>query len=313
MKIKIFLLSALMVLGGARFAIGQTSMRDVQSQVSQPMSGLPDSLKNTWTIGGLVSLSFSQGSSSNWSAGAQDFSMSLSSIDNFFAVYKKGMNRWDNTLSLNYGFTQTTEQGLQKNSDLIDLTSRYSRKFDSTSKWSASAMFDYRSQFTNGYNYYQSVTGKDSNQLISGFNSPAYILLAPGFQYQPVAYFGIFLSPIASRWTVCTNKMLAPSFGIDTGKTSTYMLGAYASITYNHQLFKNVSYNGRLDLYSNYLKHPGDVDIYWTNQLVMKINKVLSATYSMSIIYDDEATRPDGTLWGTQFQSLLGIGLAVKL
>lgn len=310
---KFFFLSALMVLIGTQFAIGQTSIKDLQTQASQPLSGLPDSLKKTWTIGGLISLNFSQGSSSNWSAGAQDFSMALSSIDNFFAVYKKGMNRWDNTLSLNYGFTQTTDQGLQKNSDLIDLTSKFSRQFDSTSKWSASAMFDYRSQFTNGYNYYQSVTGKDSNQLISGFMSPAYIMLSPGFQYQPTGYFGIFLSPISSRWVICTNKALAPNYGIDTGKTSTYMLGAYASITYNHQLFKNVSYNGRLDLYSDYLKNPQNIDIYSTNQLVMKINKVLSATYSLSIIYDNTATRPDGTLWGTQLQSLLGIGLALKL
>jgi hypothetical protein len=101
MKTKIFLLSTLMVLTGARFAIGQTAIKTLQSAASQPMSGLPDSLKNTWTIGGLVTLNFSQGTSSNWSAGAQDFSMSLSSVDNFFAVYKKGKNRWDNTLSLN--------------------------------------------------------------------------------------------------------------------------------------------------------------------------------------------------------------------
>lgn len=312
MKTKHFLLSALIVLVGTPFAEAQTSMRDIQNQASQPLGGLPDSIKKPWTIGGLVTLNFAQGSSSNWSAGAQDFSMSLNSVDNFFAVYKKGRSRWDNTFQANYGFTQTTEQGLQKTSDLLDLTSKYGYQLDS-SKWSLSALFDYRSQFTNGYNYYKSVTGKDSNQLISGFNAPAYILLSPGFQYTPVAYFSIFLSPVSSRWVVCTNRALAPNYGIDTGKTSTYMLGAYASITYNHQLFKNVGYNGRLDLYSNYLKNPQNINVYMTNQLIMKINKVLSATYSLSIIYDNTEHRPDGTAWGTQLQSLLGIGLAVKI
>ena len=294
-------------------AFGQNAIKDLQSQASQPLTGLPDSLKKTWTIGGLLSLTFSQGSSSNWAGGAQDFSMALNTANSFFAVYKKGLNRWDNTLVLNYGFTQTSQQGLQKSSDLIDLTSKYARQIDSASKWSFALMADFRSQFTNGYNYGKSVTGADSNQLISGFLSPAYILISPGFQWQPVGYFGVFLSPLSSRITVCTNQTLAPNFGIDSGKTVFYQLGAYASITYNHQILKNVVYNGRLDLYTDYLKNFGDVDVYFTNQLIMKINKILSATYSLSIIYDDNAKRPDGTLWGTQLQSLLGIGLAVKL
>jgi len=133
-------------------------MKDIQNAASQPLTGLPDSIKKTWTIGGLLSLNFSQGSNSNWSAGGQDFSMALTTADNFFAIYKQGLNRWDNTLVMNYGFTQTTDQGLQKNSDLLDLTSKYSRQFDTTSRWAASVMFDYRSQFTNGYNYYKSVS-----------------------------------------------------------------------------------------------------------------------------------------------------------
>jgi hypothetical protein len=312
MRLKTMALSALIVLAGSDLALGQNVIKDIQNQANQPLSGIPDSLKKTWTLGGLITLNFTQGSSSNWSAGAQDFSMALNSVNNFFAIYKKGKNRWDNTLNLSYGFTQTTQQGLQKNSDLIDLTSRYGRQLDS-SHWSVGALFDFRSQFTNGYNSYTSVTGKDSNQLVSGFMSPAYILISPGFTYTPVAYFSIFMSPVSSRLTVCTNKALAPNYGIDTGKSVLYEFGAFASITYNHQLFKNVVYNGRVDLYTDYLKQFGDINVYWTNQLVMKINKVLSATYSLAIIYDDNARRPDGSLWGTQLQSLLGIGLAVKL
>ncbi|HTJ12889.1 MAG TPA: DUF3078 domain-containing protein [Dinghuibacter sp.] len=312
MKINGLLVSAAFVLASVNLVLGQNVIKDIQNQAGQQLTGLPDSIKKTWTLGGLITLNFSQGSSSNWSAGAQDFSMSLTSINNFFAVYKKGKNTWENTLNLSYGFTQTSQLGLQKNSDLIDLTSRYGRQLDS-SHWAASLLFDYRSQFSNGYNYYTSSTGKDSNQLISGFMSPAYILLSPGFEYKPTGYFGIFLSPVSSRLIVCTNKNLAPNYGIDTGKTTLYMLGAFASVTYNHQILKNVLYNGRLDLYSNYLKNAGDVNVYFTNQLAMKINKILSATYSLAIIYDDNARRPDGTLWGTQLQSLLGVGLALKL
>jgi hypothetical protein len=312
MRMKTYVIATLLLISITPSLRAQNAIKDIANQASQPMAGLPDSLKKTWTLGGLITLSFSQGSSSNWAAGAQDFTMALNTVDNFFAVYKRGRVRWDNTFNVNYGFTQTSDLGLQKSSDLWDLTSRYSYQLDS-SHWSASLMFDGRSQFTNGYNYYTNQQGKDSNQLISKAFAPAYFLLSPGFTYTPVAYFSIFLSPASSRITVCTDKDLSPNFGLDTGKSVLYQFGAYASITYNHAIAKNVVYNGRLDLYTNYLKQFGDINVYWTNQLAFKINKLLSATYSMSIIYDDNATRPDGSLWGTQFQSLLGIGLALKL
>ncbi|TDW99404.1 DUF3078 domain-containing protein [Dinghuibacter silviterrae] len=291
---------------------GQNSIKDIQSASGQTFSGKPDSLRQGWTVGALLGLTFAQASSSNWAAGAQDFTMSLNTADNFWAFYKKGRVSWDNTLTANYGFTNTTDLGLQKSSDLFDLLSRYGYQLDS-GKWFISAMFDFRSQFTNGYNYYKNQQGKDSNQLISQFMAPAYILLSPGVQYKPKDWFSLFLSPVSARWIVSTNKTLAPSFGIDTGKSVLFQFGAFASAIFNKSIAKNVVYTARLDLYSNYLKNFGDIDVYSTNQIAMKVNKVLTATYNLNIIYDDNARRPNGTLWGTQFQSILGIGLAVKL
>ena len=122
--------------------------------------------------------------------------MSLNTSDNFWAFYKRGKNSWDNTLTINYGFTSTSDLGLQKSSDMFDLLSRYGHQIDS-SKWYLSAMFDFRSQFTNGYNYYRNIQGKDSNQLISQFMAPAYILLSPGVEYKPKDWFSLFLSPVS--------------------------------------------------------------------------------------------------------------------
>lgn len=293
-------------------ATAQNSVKDMQSSSTQTFSGKPDSLKQGWTVGGLLGLNFGQASSSNWAAGAQDFTMSLNTTDALWAFYKKRRDSWDNTLTMNYGFTQTTDLGLQKSSDLFDFLSRYGHKLDS-SKWYVSAMFDLRSQFTNGYNYYKNVQGKDSNQLISRFMAPAYILLSPGVEYKPKDWFSLFLSPISARWIVSTDKDLAPSFGIDSGKSVLFQLGAFASAVLNKTIAKNVVYTARLDLYTNYLKNFGDVDVYSTNQIAMKVNKVLTATYNLNLIYDDNARRPDGTLWGTQFQSILAVGLAVKV
>ena len=55
-----------------------------------------DSSLNNWNQGILYNLSVAQASLANWSAGGDDFSMSVSSIFNSYANYKKDKHNWDN-------------------------------------------------------------------------------------------------------------------------------------------------------------------------------------------------------------------------
>jgi hypothetical protein len=50
-----------------------------------------------------------------------------------------------------------------------------------------------------------------------------------------------------------------------------------------------VSIENRLNLYSNYLDNPQNVDIDYQMHLVMKINKYLSANVALQTIYDDNS------------------------
>ena len=106
------------------------------------------------------------------------------------------------------------------------------------------------------------------------------------------------------------------AFGVDSGKNVKLELGAYASITYNKKIGANSVYNGRLDLFSNYRHKPGNIDIYWTNVLSVKVTKVISMTCTVNVIYDDDikSVKDDGTVGGPkpQIQEVLGIGLALK-
>ena len=74
------------------------------------------------------------------------------------------------------------------------------------------------------------------------------------------------------------------------------------------------SYKSRLDLYSNYLKNPQNIDLYWTNLLNMKLTKYLTLTYSLDMIYDDDVRLfgPNNTSPATQIKSMLGVGFLVK-
>lgn len=95
-----------------------------------------------WTTGGLISLDFAQSSFTNWAAGGQN-ALSITSIFNTFANYKKGKNSWDNSIGLAYGMLQSGHSALQKNEDKIDLSSKYGRY--ALDHWYYSALLNFKS------------------------------------------------------------------------------------------------------------------------------------------------------------------------
>jgi len=271
-----------------------------------------DTTRWNWKRGGLVNFALAQGSLSNWAAGGDNFSLTVSSYLNYFVYYQRKRISWDNNLDINLGYVQTTSLGGRKNDDRFGFTSKYGYKMDTTGKWFLSALYDFRSQFFDGYTYNNNIGTFSSTVL-----SPAYALLSLGFDYKPTNRLSVFLSPLTSRLVIVTNEILSQqgAYGVDTGKHVKNELGAFATINYKNDFGKSVNYKGRLDLFSNYLDHAQNINVFMTNQFAFKINKYFSATYSLDFIYDDKV------LFGTapnqhaalQTKSLLGIGFLKKL
>jgi hypothetical protein len=264
-----------------------------------------------WNTGGLFNLNIGQGTQSNWAAGGDDFSFSVNSYLGLYGFYKKGKYSWDNTLELNYGLINTTSVGTRKNDDRIDLLSKGG--YGLTKNLSLSGLFNFHSQFAKGYNY-----DKDgSKTLLSDFLSPAYILLGLGLDYKPVEGLSIYVSPITARWTIVNNDTLSAhgDYGVDSGQKVRTEIGAFASINYLKKITKTILYKGRLDLFSNYAHNPQNVDLTMTNMFQAEISKVFSVNLNINLIYDDDVKQfgPNGDSPALQFQSVLGIGLAVKL
>ncbi|MBS1602074.1 MAG: DUF3078 domain-containing protein [Bacteroidetes bacterium] len=269
-----------------------------------------DTTKMTWKTGGLYNLNFNQAALSNWSAGGDKSALSLSTLLNLYAYYKDGRRSWDNTLLLAYGITNTTSLGTRKSDDRMDLVSKYG--YDVGKKWYLSALFNFRSQFSAGYNY----VDQNTKVLTSNFLSPGYFLLSLGMDYKPNDNFSLFLSPLTARMIVVGNDSLAGvgAFGVDSGKHSRFELGAFTSINYKTNLSKTAVYTGRLDLFSNYLRRPQDVTLYMTNILAVKVTRLISMNLSVTLIYDNDikSVHSDGTIGGPalQLQEIMGIGLA---
>lgn len=268
-----------------------------------------DTIKWSWKRGGLFNLNLSQGSLSNWAAGGDNFSLALTTYVNYFMLYQRGRHTWDNNLDFNFGFVKTSSLGSRKNDDRLDFLSKYGYSIDTSKKLYISGLFNFRTQLFDGYNYDGS-TGTYS----STFLSPAYLLLSLGLDYKPVKDFSIFVSPITSRFVIVGSERIASKglYGVDTGHHVATEFGAFASLNYGKELLKNVVYKGRMDLFSNYLHKPGNIDLYMTNLLTFKINKFLSATYELDAIYDDDVRLfgPGKQSAALQLKSMIGIGLS---
>jgi hypothetical protein len=268
-----------------------------------------DTVPKTWKTGGLFSLSLAQGSLSNWAAGGDKFSLSLNTFINAYAFYKKGKHSWDNNLDFYFGYLKTTSLGTRKNDDRIEYLSKYGYALNP--KLNVSGLFDIRTQFFKGYAY----PDPNTKVFTSDFFAPAYILLSPGLDYHPAKNLSIFVSPATARWIVVKDTILSTLYGFEAGKKSDFQFGAYVSINYMANLGKVVTYAGKLDLFSNYRHNPQNIDFYMTNLFAAKLSKILSATYSLTLIYDDDIRQfgPNLNAPRLQLQSLFGAGILVKL
>lgn len=286
------------------------TVKGLQSESNKTIKKDPnDTIPKTWKTGGLFSLNLAQGSLSNWAAGGDKFSISINTFINAYAFYKKGRNSWDNNFDFYLGYINTTSLGTRKNDDRVEYLSKYGYALNP--KLNIGALFDIRTQFFKGYAY------PDANTKVytSNFFAPAYILLSPGFDYHPVKNLSIFVSPVTARWIIVRDTALSVLYGVEAGKKRIFQFGAYASIAYTTGLGKIVTYNGKLDLFSNYRDNPQNIDLYMTNLFAAKISNILSVTYSLTLIYDDDIRLfgPNFNSPRMQLQSLFGAGLLVKL
>ncbi len=278
----------------------------VESAYSQE----PSDTTKIWTVNGSSSINFSQVSLTNWSEGG-DGSVSGTFLFGLNANQKKEKHYWDNSFAAEYGMVKNQSQGMRKSVDKLALSSKYG--YDIGKPWYFSTLFDFKTQFANGYNY------PNTEDYISKLMAPGYMNLALGFDYKPNDNFSAMLSPLGTKFTFVMDDYLSDqgAFGVDPGEQFRAEMGAYIkSVFQKKSLLTNVDFETKLDLFSNYLKDPQNIDINWEMKLDMKINKYLSANFGTNLRYDNDIKFIDseGIKHGprTQFKQFLGVGLAYK-
>jgi hypothetical protein len=301
------LLFVLILMGAQAASAQNVAVAKLRSETSRTIKKDNDTSYFNWKQGGMYNFNLSQSSLSNWAAGGDNFNMAINSYFNYFAYFQKPRQSWDNNLDLNLGFVQSTSLGGRKNDDRVDIISKYGYRIDTTGMWYLSGLFNFRSQFFDGYSF----SGSNSN-FTSSFLSPAYIILSAGLDFKPNNTFSVFFSPLTSRTTLVLNTQLSDlgSYGVPVGKKINRETGLFVTVNYSNTIAPNVTYKGRADFFSNYYEKPENINLYMTNMFTFKINKYFSATYSLDLMYDDKIKifGPLKKSPGLQLKSIIGIG-----
>jgi len=254
-----------------------------------------DTPKEGWTKTGNISLLLNQSSFTNWLAGGQNNLAGNLGV-NYDLNYTKGDWTWDNKFIAAYGITKIKGQDTQKTDDRLELNSILGKK--ARNFWYYSAFINFKTQLESGFDV-------DSGIKTTHFFSPAYLQFGLGFLWKKSNNLKINIAPTTARYIFVHKHFtaLGESFGVEQGETSRLEFGAGIGAYYKLNIMENVSMENILNLYTNYLEDIQNVDLDYTMNLVMRINKYLSANLSFQTIYDDNAFQ------GFQIREVFGLGL----
>jgi hypothetical protein len=241
---------------------------------------------------------------SNWKGGGIN-SIGATSLFNYKFNYKHLRRSWDNEIDLAYGFVNNSGQGYRKTIDRIFLDTKYG--YEISKNWSLFTSLNLLSQFARGYKY----NDDNTSVLISDSFAPAFITAAVGFEYHPVEYFKVRLSPLAPRVTLVENptrftKSVGPQpYGVDSTKTARFEWLAFQLLAeFNKEIAPNLNLKWRYMMYANYetlslktIDHRIDLD------LVAKVNKYVNVSIGGILLYDYDQDS------GVQLSQVFSLGL----
>ena len=264
---------------------------------------------SSWTYGGNGGVNLSQISLSNWAAGGEN-AVGFDLLLNYSADYKQNKHLCQNRFEMAYGFNRTESDGTKKTNDKLYFSSTYG--YEITKSLYLSALLNFNTQLAKGYDY-----KTDPRTYISRFMSPGYLTTGLGLTWNPKAWVTATFSAISWRGTFVDSRILSDegAFGVDPGDHLFSEMGGNLKVEMKYEFLKNMTIYSRVDLFSNYLDSPQNVDVRWDVQLNMTVNKWFSANITTNMIYDNDTKiqQKDGSKGPRlQFKESLGIGFQVS-
>jgi hypothetical protein len=256
-------------------AVDNRTLRDVRTIYVKP---------NYWRYHSEASFIFNQAYLSNWAKGGESSIsgvLDLTGNANYNNTAKKLV--WTNQGRLKHGFVKPQEKSIRRNLDLFEVNSKLNTKAFGRFDFSSTAQF--KTQFAKGYDY------KTSDTIpVSNFLSPAIITLGMGLDYKPNKETSINFAPLSYKGTFVSDTAMIDQkkYGIDDDRKARHEPGA--SLTVNHKFspVKNITISNRVQLFTNYIDSPQNIDIDWEMIATMSLNWFTDVRLNTHFIFDDD-------------------------
>ncbi len=191
---------------------------------------------NYWTNSLTTQINVGQTGLTNWAAGG-DNTFTLKGYIDGNCNWAKDKMFWNNRLQLEYGTLYSSSKPLlQKSNDRFYFESKWGHRI--VEQLYASANFDFKTQFSKGYNYatpsaarieelfgsgatledlskkQQREAWKDAREAKSGLLSPGYATLALGLDWTPAKWVSVSLAPLTGGYTIVTDEQFRKTYGM---------------------------------------------------------------------------------------------------
>jgi hypothetical protein len=286
-----------------------------------------------WKYRTEASFVLNQASLSNWVKGGESSISTALDITGYSDYDNKQLKLSSNNFArLKFGYIKTGKDFPKKNLDLLETNSKLNHK--AFGKFDFSAILLFKTQIANGRNYFTNVRGDTSN-VVSKFMNPAILIIGFGLDYKPNKTTSINFSPFSYKGTFVTdpayynntyypNRIDQTQYGIPKNRKSLNEPGISFMISNELKPVETVTIINRLQLFTNYIHNPQNVDVDWEMIATAKLNWFTDVRFNTHLIFDDDTKtieqyvngkpvlRPDGTEKKTariQFKEMLGFSL----
>ncbi len=284
-----------------------------------------------WKYHSESSLILNQSAMSNWVKGGEGSLSTALDITGYADYNNKALKLSSNNfVRLNFGYIATKKDGITKNLDLLETSLKLNHLAFGKVYFSAILLF--KTQIAKGYNYFTNAAGRDTSNLVSKFMNPGTLTIGLGLDYKPNKKTSINFSPLSYKGTFVTDpayynnkydstRIDQTQYGIPKNKTSLNEPGASLMISHELKLMKTVDVINRLQLFTNYIHNPQNVDVDWEMIATAHLNWFTDVRLNTHLIFDDDTKTseqnskghpillPDGTEKKTariQFKELAG-------
>ncbi|MFC5047793.1 DUF3078 domain-containing protein [Aquimarina hainanensis] len=269
-----------------------------------------ETVKIGWENKGAFTLLFNQTAfNADWQSGGTS-NVATNTTFLYQLIYRKKGLIWENKVDGDFGLTFLKgENFLRKTNDRIEINTRLSEQIKE-STWNYSFFANFKTQFIKGYAYSKEEGTEETIRTEeTRIFSPASFQSGPGILWKKKEKYTVNIAPLTSRITIVNDMFTSAEdyadgdyFGVDKYKSSRFEFGGSVAANFKTNISKNLKIENTLNLYSNYIEDPFNIDLDYTFKLDLLISKRFTANSTFQAIYDDNATS------AFQIRQLSGIG-----